>query len=177
MKTLMHTLSVLSLLLVSMPVLAEKETVDVLAPLDVAGVVYRIGPDKVLIQGTTQGILYVQNAKGSMDAMLMRCPTRNMVDMKTGNTDASGYCLISDGGEDNLIFAEMNCKGQSPQSCKGDFQINGGNGKFKGITGSGALRIRAALSEVVANEQTGNVIKETKGLAVISKLKYSIPAK
>jgi len=175
MKNLIKSLCAASMILVSAPVLAEKGTVDVLAPLDIAGVVYRIASEKVMIQGTAQGILYVQNKRGALDAMLMRCATRNFVDLKVGGVDASGYCLISDGSKDNLIFAEMTCKGKSPAACAGDFKINGGSGKYEGATGSGALGIRAALSAVAADVESGAVIKETKGLAVITKLKYSIP--
>jgi hypothetical protein len=177
MKNLFKSLFAASMIVTAAPVLAEKGTVDVLAPLDVAGVVYRIATDKAMIQGTAQGILYVQTKSGSLDAMLMRCATRNFVDLTVGGTDASGYCLISDGSKENLIFAEMSCKGKAPAACSGDFKINGGTGKYEGATGAGKLGIRAALSAVAANVETGAVVKETKGLAVITKLKYSIPGK
>ncbi len=152
---------------------AEEGTVTAMSPWQGSGQVYVVAPDRRLILGRYAGIMYIETGEGSLDTAIMLCPAVQTIDTATKESGAHGHCVISD-GEDNLVYSEWKCEG-SVGACEGDFNITGGTGKFKGITGGGQLLVRAALVETAIDLENGSVVRDAAGLAVWPELEYKIP--
>lgn len=149
---------------------ADEQTVKIIMPWDGEGTIHSIDVDKVLFMGALEGIMYVESATGELDAAFANCPTNQYINVKTRKTEASGYCNIAISGDDT-VFAEWSCSGEIGV-CKGTFTLNGGTGKYKGVTGSSELVIRSVLSSLVAGMSSGSVVRAASGLAVLPKLTY-----
>ena len=65
------------------PVQAEEQTVSMIAPWDGKGRVFKVGPDKLKFLGAFEGIIYIQDAKGALDAAVFICPAVQEIDLKT----------------------------------------------------------------------------------------------
>ncbi|MCU7959401.1 MAG: hypothetical protein KZQ58_05260 [gamma proteobacterium symbiont of Bathyaustriella thionipta] len=146
-----------------------------LIPWDAEGRVYRISVDTVLFQGDLEGILYLQTSQGEFDEGFVRCPAAQELNTKTGNTHASGNCMITvDGGD--TAFAEWTCHGKIGH-CKGQFKLTGGSGRLEGLTGSSSFMIRSPMRLLAIDKPSDSAISISSGLAILPDLKYSIPAK
>ncbi len=156
--------------------IAEEGTVKILAPWESEGQVFLVAPDKMLFQGAADGIMYIEDGEGALDAVTFTCPGTNTIDVEKKTTEASGHCIITGGSEGDAVFAKYECKGK-PGGCKGKFTITGGTGKYEGITGSGDMLVRTALVGLIADLESGSIVREAAGLAVWPNLKYKIPEK
>lgn len=154
---------------------AEEATVQMLAPWESEGRVFRIAEDTVLFQGASEGILYIERG-GALDAAIFSCPGSYELNTNSGDLSANGRCAIKDAEDQGLIFADYSCEGK-PGSCKGMFTITSGTGKFKGISGSGEMVVRTALADIAADLSTGEVVRSATGLAVWPELKYTFPSR
>ncbi|VAX08694.1 hypothetical protein MNBD_GAMMA25-899 [hydrothermal vent metagenome] len=158
---------------------AEEVTLKIMAPWKSEGQMFRISANEVLIQGHSEGMMYIDAGENSIDALntaIFQCPGKTLVNMANGKLETIGNCVISRGDEENLIFAEFVCKGITGK-CDGKFSITGGIGKFKGITGSGKMIVRTVMTDVLGDVGTGAVLKGSTGLVVWPALKVNIPAK
>lgn len=173
---LFTTIAALALLGAAPLALAESGTVKILAPWNSEGKVFPIGPEKLMFQGSAEGIMYIDGGEGSLDATEVLCPGSTVIDLASSKSKASGNCIIMGDTEEDVIFAEYTCEG-GLGSCDGDFKINGGTGRFEGITGSGKMAVRTALAGLAADLDSGQITREAAGLAVWPELKYSIPEK
>ncbi|MDF1551691.1 MAG: hypothetical protein P1P84_01455 [Deferrisomatales bacterium] len=153
---------------------AEERTVGAMSPWEASGEVFRIGPDRAQFMGKFEGILYVEKAEGQLDAALLLCPGVQTVDLGTGATQGTGHCIITSARGDQ-VFAEWSCSGTTGKGCLGEMRLTGGTGPFEGITGSGELAVRTALSQLTADRRSGEVVSHAAGLAVWPKLTYRIP--
>ena len=95
--------------LVSGSVLAEEGTVRAMAPWQGSGQVYVVAPEKRMILGRYSGIMYIENAEGSLDAAIMLCPSVQNIDAKTKKVNAFGHCVISE-GEDSLVRVTLDLR-------------------------------------------------------------------
>lgn len=153
---------------------AEEGTVRMLAPWQSGGQVYRIEPGKILFQGQAEGIMYIENGKGTLDAALFVCPSRREISIADAKVQASGQCIIEGAGGGGQVFAKFSCTGQ-PGTCTGKFTLTGGTGKFKGITGEGDMLVRTALAQIAQDMESGATISGATGLALWPNLSYKIP--
>jgi hypothetical protein len=151
----------------------EERTVKAMAPWEGQGKVFLIEPQKILFLGTYDGIMYIENDEGSLNAAVFVCPATQEVNAKDKTTKGKGHCIIKK-DESNIVFAKWECSGK-PGGCEGDFTLTGGTGKFEGITGSGKVIVRTALVGIAANLSSGDVVKSAAGLAVWPELRYKIP--
>ena len=152
---------------------AGEVKVQIKAPWEAGGRVFKVGPELLQFHGTFQGIMYIDDGKGELDAAAFVCPASQDINAATGQTVAYGRCMIS-GSEGDAVFAEFDCKG-SKGSCKGKFKITGGEGEFKGIKGSSDIMIRSSLGAVAVNLESGAVVHAAEGLAVWPNLVYTLP--
>ncbi len=158
---------------------AEEKTVKIMAPWKSEGQLFRISANEVLIQGHSEGMMYIDAGKDSIDALntaVFQCPGKTLMNMANGKVESIGNCVISRGDDENLIFAEFICKGITGK-CEGKFTITGGIGKFKGITGSGKMIVRTVMADVLGDVRSGTVIQGSTGLVIWPALKINIPAK
>ena len=156
------------------PGAAEEGTVGAMSPWEASGEVFQVSPGKLLFMGKFEGILYVENAEGRLDAALLLCPGSQTRDVRTGEAQGGGHCIITDAKGDR-VFAEWSCSATTGKGCAGEMRLTGGTGAFEGITGGGELVVRTALSQLAADLRSGEVLSHAAGLAVWPKLTYRIP--
>ncbi len=152
---------------------AEEGTVRILAPWQSGGQVYRIEPGKLLFQGQAEGIMYIENGEGALDAALFVCPGRREISIADAKVKASGQCII-EGASGGTVFAKFSCTGGAG-TCVGKFTLTGGTGRFKGITGEGDMLVRTVLSQMAADLKSGTTVSGAAGLAIWPNLTYKIP--
>jgi len=152
---------------------AEERTVQIMAPWEGKGRVFLIGPEKLKFLGAFEGIMYIQDAKGALDAAVFVCPAVQEIDAKMNKTTINGNCLIKTENGD-LVFAELSLAGVIGTS-QGTFTITGGTGSLEGITGSGDMYARTALGATAVNLESGAVIEAAAGMAFWPELKVNRP--
>ena len=152
---------------------ADEGTVHVTIPWDGDGQVYRDSPTSVVYIGAIKGIMYIESSEGDMHEAFVVCPIMQEVDLKSGDTNAVGRCEIT-AAPDKVAFASFSCKGRIGE-CEGDFKLVGGEEKYRGISGSGKLKVRSPIHALAADLGTGDVLRVASGLAVIRELHYKIP--
>ena len=151
----------------------EEQTVSAMAPWKGDGKIFRVEPDKLLFVGSFTGVMYVSDGKGSLDAAIMVCPATQEINLKDETTSGQGRCILTS-LEGDKVYAQWSCSGK-PGICMGDFKLNGGTGRFTGITGSGPLHIRTILMAIAVNMKDGGTVENAHGLAIWPELKFKIP--
>jgi hypothetical protein len=155
-----------------MAILGEEGTVKIIAPWEAQGQAFKVGPGEVQFIGTFEGIMYVETEEERFDTAIFICPAVQDWDTTRGTSRANGRChIVAPKGN---IFARFNCDGK-PGSCEGMFTLTGGTERFEGITGSGEMRVRSALSSIMEGVASGHPVKSAAGLAVWPELKFKIP--
>ena len=152
---------------------AEERTVDIMAPWEGQGRVFMIGPEKLKFMGAFEGVMYIQDAKGALDAAVFVCPVVQEIDAKMNKTTINGNCLIKTENDD-LVFAELSLTGVIGAS-QGKFTITGGTGSLEGITGSGDMYTRTSLGATAVNLESGAVLEAAAGMALWPELKVNRP--
>ena len=151
----------------------EAGSVRATASFEGNGIVFTLEGDKVYMVGAWGGVMTIEKKKGSLDATTLVCPGTLLANLKTGMRLGEGRCIITD-LEGDKIFALWSCTGEKT-TCNGSFTINAGTGKFKGITGKGAMNTRIVASGVAALIGKEVYGKVSAGVAVWPELYYSIP--
>ncbi len=95
------------------------------------GKVQELGPDRSVSSGVVNGVMFNDAGKGFMHKSRVDCALMN--DVKQGQANAKGTCVVTDADGDK-VFVEWKCTGPMP-SCPGDEKFVGGTGKYAGITG------------------------------------------
>jgi hypothetical protein len=170
-----YLISVAALLLVSfLPVhAAEQDTVQAIIPWEASGRVFQVDTDTMMFLGAFTGVMYIESSQGEMHEAFVMCPIVQKLSLKTSNSEAIGHCEISASPED-VAYAELTCIGEVG-SCDGTFTLIDGKGKFAGIAGTGALRVRSPMRALITDMAAGAELRVASGLAVIKDLKFSIP--
>jgi hypothetical protein len=151
---------------------AEEEVVEILAPWEAEGKLFRTGPQQIQFLGAFEGIMYFESGEGTLDAALFVCPTRHELNEATEKTNASGNCHIV--AAEGNVYGRFQCEG-TIGSCDGQFEITAGTDALKGITGGGAMKIRTALTATMRNAVSGDLVTEAAGLAIWPDLRVNIP--
>jgi hypothetical protein len=152
---------------------AEQGTVQAVIPWEGKGRVFQIDPRRIQFLGAFTGIMYVENSRGEMHEGFVQCPIVQIVDIETGDSEASGHCEVT-AGPDDVVYARIACKGHVGD-CGGKFTLIDGEGKFAGISGEGELRVRSALHQLATDLGSGATVRVASGLAIIRDLKFSTP--
>ncbi len=154
---------------------AEQTTVRAVLPWDGAGRIFHIGTDTLLFLGAIDGVIYVETATGEFDQAFAQCPITQKLVVSTGQTSASGYCMITQSPEDT-VFAELSCEGQVG-GCEGVFTVTGGTGRFDGISGSSRMIVRSPLQALARDVGSGSELRVTSGIMLLPELTFTIPGK
>ena len=152
---------------------AKEVKLKITGPWEAAGHVYKVGPELLQFLGIFQGIMYIEDGKGELDAAAFVCPATQELNVNNGQTIAHGRCMVT-GSDGNSVYAEFTCKGDM-DGCEGKFKITGGEGRFKGIEGSSDMVVRSSLGAVAVNLESGAVVHAAEGLAVWPNLVYTLP--
>jgi hypothetical protein len=172
-RNYLMTAVTLLLLNVSPTHAAEQDTVQAIIPWEASGRVFQVDTSTIMFLGAFTGVMYIESSRGEMHEAFVMCPITQKLDLETGNSEAVGHCEISASPE-NVAYAELTCNGEVG-SCNGTFTLVDGEGKFAGIAGTGALRVRSPMRALIADMAAGAELHVASGLAVIKDLEYSIP--
>ena len=152
---------------------AKEVKLKITGPWEAGGRVFKVGPELLQFIGIFQGIMYIDDGKGELDAAVFVCPATEELNVSNGQTIAHGRCMITDSNE-HVVYAEFTCKGDM-DGCQGKFNLTGGEGSFKGIKGSSDMIIRSSLGAVAVNLESGAVVHAAEGLAVWPNMVYTLP--
>jgi hypothetical protein len=152
---------------------AEALMVPAVAPWSADGKAYLLASDKLLFQGEFRGILYFSGSEGVLDASPFTCPVRQIVEVETGRSEATGHCVFQ-GRDDALVFADWTCEGMVG-ACEGLLEIRGGTGHLAGIEGRSKMLVRTALSFTGADLSSGAIEKSAEGIAIWPALEIRLP--
>jgi len=152
---------------------AEQDTVQATIPWEASGRVFKVDTSTMMFFGAFTGVMYIESSRGEMHEAFVMCPIVQKLNLETGNSEAVGNCEISASPE-NVAYAELTCSGEVG-SCNGTFTLIDGEGKFAGISGTGALRVRSPMRTLITDMAAGAELRIAAGLAVIKDLEYSIP--
>ncbi|MGE0094138.1 MAG: hypothetical protein AB7M05_05475 [Alphaproteobacteria bacterium] len=151
---------------------AKETTVRATAVWQGEGTAVRVGDKEALMNGVFEGAMFIEDNKGDLNMAKMICPV-SMTIQPDGTQAGTGGCLLL-GQDGDQVFAKWNCKGEYLKGCAGQFTLNGGTGKFKGITGGGQFGLRGTMQETMPGGP-GVVTQTVIGLAVWPELKYKLP--
>ena len=152
---------------------AEQDTVQATIPWEAAGRVFQVDTSTVMFLGAFTGVMYIESSRGEMHEAFVMCPMTQKLNLEKSHSEAVGHCEISASPED-IVYAKLTCSGEVG-SCDGTFTLIDGEGKFAGITGKGALRVRSPMRTLITDMAAGAELRIASGLAVIKDLEYSIP--
>lgn len=163
----------LSLLAVSPVYAAEQDTLQVIIPWEAEGRVFQADTSTIMFLGAVKGVMYVESSHGEMHEAFVMCPLIQKLSLETATTEGVAHCEITASSE-NVAYAEITCGGEVG-NCNGTFTLIDGEGKFAGISGTGALRIRSPMHALISDMAAGAVIRVSSGLMVVKDLDYRIP--
>lgn len=136
---------------------------------------FPVGEDQAYLVGVYSGTFYVEDGTGALHAASIVCPSTAEGDLKSMTKTGQGRCILSD-EEGNRIYARYTCSGDL-EGCRGPFKIEGGTGKFAGITGEGEMISRIQVRQLTTVAGFNTAEQHGEGIAVWPALTYRIPAK
>jgi hypothetical protein len=86
---------------------AKEVKLKVTGPWKAAGRVYKVGPELLQFLGTFQGIMYIEDGKGELDAAAFVCPATEELNVNNGQTIAHGRCMVTGSGG-HSVYNENN---------------------------------------------------------------------
>ncbi len=177
MNTLTRLLSIAAITVTALSSLnaSEAKVAHILAPWQAEGMLFMIEEKKARFFGAVEGTMYVQTGdKTHMDELAFVCPSTQIIDLSDETVVTEGNCII--GVEEDVIFAAFSCAGPT-DGCEGRFDLKGGTGKFKGISGGSLMSSRTAMKGLEITPGTMTAQKQASGLMVLPELTYKTPAK
>ncbi len=124
---------------------------------------FRTGAETGTVVGVLRGALYVETAEGPTRTGSIACPMTIEVSLRDARQQGSGRCTITapDGA---LAFGTVVCSGYHLVGCTGEFRIEGGTGRLKGVSGSGPVTLRGDRW-VLAGQSDSEVSQAATGIA------------
>jgi hypothetical protein len=161
-------------LLIASPVhTAEQDTLQLIIPWEAEGRVFQSDTNTIMFLGAVKGVMYVESSRGEMHEAFVMCPLIQKLSLETVTTKGTAHCEITASSED-IAYAEITCGGEVG-SCEGSFTLIDGEGKFAGISGTGAVRVRSPMHVLISDMAAGAVVRVSSGLMVVKDLDYRIP--
>lgn len=154
---------------------AEEGTVKATATWRARSFVFPVGQDQAYLVGVYSGTFFVDDGKGALHAASIVCPATAEGDLKTMTKTGQGRCILTD-EDGNRIYARFSCTGDL-EGCRGPFKIEGGTGRFEGITGEGEMISRILVRQMTTVTGFETAEQEGEGIALWSSLTYRIPEK
>jgi hypothetical protein len=135
---------------------------------------YKATENLALFAGHFEGIMEVENKQGDLDAASMVCPATLEVNLTDGMQQGWGRCIIVTRDGDR-VYAGWTCTGKHLEGCAGPFNVSGGTGKFRSVSGESVFVVRSTVADYVVSIPEGGVTASFAGQAAWSALKYTTP--
>ena len=167
--------SAFALLTAAGPVMAAEEAeLDLFSVTQTRGGVIRTGEKTLQFVGASQGSVYAQTDEGPLRAGSVVCTATLEIDTESRAQKGSGACTFAseDGGE---VYGKWTCAGFFLIGCSGPFELAGGSGRLKGVTGAGEITFRGAVSELVSGKAGMAGVVEFETLVFWRNLKLKLP--
>ena len=74
----------------------EQQTVKALSAWQGMGATFQVDEKEALVIGALGGMMFIDGAKGSLDAASLICPATVSINLVNGERDAEGRCIITD---------------------------------------------------------------------------------
>lgn len=153
---------------------SEEGSVKAVATWKSRAFVFPVGNDQAYLVGVYSGVLYVDDGKGPLHEGSIVCPATAEGDLKKGTKSGQGRCILTD-DDGNRVYARFTCTGDL-EGCRGPFTIEGGTGKFAGITGEGEMISRIQVRQLTTVVGYDTAEQQGEGVAVWPSLSYQIPS-
>ncbi len=173
-KVLAAVAMVTTVLGVAISAFAEEGSVKAVATWKGRAFIFPVGNDQAYLVGVYSGVLYVDDGKGPLHAASIVCPGTAEGDLKKETKSGQGRCILTD-EDGNRVYARFTCTGDL-ESCRGPFMIEGGTGKFAGITGEGEMISRIQVNQLTTVAGYATAEQHGEGVAMWPSLSYRIPS-
>lgn len=128
------------------------------------GSIVRMAEKQVMVVGTVKGPMFIETDEGPMPAGTMACAASLRIDRENRRQTGSGACTFT--AEDGAAaWGEWECAGYALLGCRGKFTLNGGSGRFQGVSGEGAVTWRPNAHELQA-QLDGTTLQNTSGVVI-----------
>ncbi len=173
-RRLMFTAAAIGMAATATAVASEEQTIDAFSVWHARGHVFKMGDNIGMFVGALQGPFFIETPEGPVGAGKIICPGLFKVSLEDGSQTGEGGCLIT-GEKGAQIFANWACSGYHLIGCKGEFTLNGGTGRFSGITGGGPIVVRTTIREIAVQANENPDVEAAIGIAFWKGLRYELP--
>ena len=151
----------------------ETMTFNAFSVWEASGEAFQTAPQRGTVIGVLRGPLYVETDEGPTRTGTIACPVQVSVSLEDASQQAHGRCTITT-GDDALAFGSFECSGFHLVGCSGDFKLEGGTGRLKGVTGGGPVTLRGDRW-AMASGKSGEFVEAGSGIAFWRGFKINMP--
>jgi hypothetical protein len=141
----------------------ETMTFNAFSVWQASGQAFQTAAEGGTVVGVLRGPLYVETDEGPTRTGTIACPVTMEISLEDARQQAHGRCTITT-GDDALAFGSFECSGYHLVGCTGDFKLEGGTGRLKGVKGGGPVILRGD-HWVMASGDSGEFSEAASGIA------------
>jgi hypothetical protein len=123
--------------------------------------------------GVLRGPLYVETKEGPTRTGSIACPITIELSLENARQEARGRCTITT-GDNALAFGYFECSGFHLVGCSGEFKLEGGTGRLRGVMGGGPMTLRGD-EWAMKSGNTGEYDQVATGIAFWRDFSITIP--
>lgn len=156
----------LGVILGSGPALAQDEAqvFNAFAVATASGTIVRAAEKQVMVVGTVRGPMFIETDEGPVPAGNMVCSASLRIDQKSRHQTGGGACTFT-ADDGAAAWGEWECAGYALVGCRGKLTLNGGAGRFQGVSGEGAMIWRPNAHEL-ETQLDGTTLQNTSGVVI-----------
>jgi hypothetical protein len=142
----------------------EPQVFNAFAVAVASGTIIKAGEKQVMVIGTVKGPMFVETDEGPVEAGSVVCGASVRLDHGTKRQTGSGVCTF-EAADGATAWGDWECAGYELIGCRGQLKLTGGNGRFEGVTGEGAMVWRPSAHEL-KKQFDGTVAQNATGLLI-----------
>ena len=128
------------------------------------GTIVRAAAKQVMVVGTVRGPLFIETNEGPVPAGNVVCSASLRIDQGNRHQTGSGACTFT-ADDGAAAWGEWECAGYALVGCRGKLTLNGGAGRFQGVSGEGAMTWRPNAHEL-ETQLDGTTLQNTSGVVI-----------
>ena len=114
--------------------------------------------------GMVKGPLFIETDEGPVEAGTASCAASLRLNRETRGQAGSGACTFT-AADGATAWGEWQCEGYDLVGCRGKLVLNGGSGRFKGVTGEGVMIWRPSARDL-APKSDGTAELSVNGILI-----------
>jgi hypothetical protein len=135
--------------------------------------IVQTGATRGTVVGVVRGPMYVETDEGPTRTGGIVCPVTLDVDLENGRQEGHGRCTIT-ANDGALAFGSFQCSGFHMVGCRGDFKLESGTDRLKGVTGNGPIVVKSNRWKLAPDSDT-EVSQAATGIAYWSGFSMTMP--